>query len=95
MKLDIKNIPSEIKELLDNNVNFREIEDALTAYQRLRQVEVFASNKGVANFVEIDWNYFYSYYESTEDDFHTAKQLDEKYGIMNLIELQDEYNESL
>jgi predicted helicase len=93
MKISVNNIPAEIQEMLDNGVNFREIEDALRAYEKLRLVENYASAKGVPNFIDIDWEHFYDFFDCDEDSFNTAKQLDEKYGIMNLIELQDEYND--
>jgi hypothetical protein len=85
-------IPADVQVMLDNGVNFRDVEDLLTAYERLGEVEVFASHKGMANFVEIDWSYFYDYYETDAEGLGIAMSLNARYGIMNLIALQDEIN---
>jgi hypothetical protein len=92
-KLEINNIPTEIQACLDRGVDFRTVKEGVAKYKFLKEIEMVSHKHNLVSFIEIDWDWLYNQYDSTEEQFQMGIKMDEQYGIENIVELQDKYNE--
>jgi hypothetical protein len=97
--VSLHNIPEEITEMLDNNVDFENVQQCLNDYSRIQEVKNFISAKGLTYCFDFDMDSFRDHYEAylvdgKEDPIETAIRLENMYGLDNLIKLQEEYNDN-